>query len=104
MKKILLLVAFFATTLTFAANVENNNFANKNYTVEEKTSKNDVSEDETFGCSWTTVHQFKAQVRKPVLSMNEDYDVYIVETYTYTCTNCYQMGHSGSVTVTTTCV
>jgi hypothetical protein len=104
MKKILLIVAFFATTLTFATNVEKNDSQENNFVAEERISENNTSEDETFGCSWTTVHQFKAQVRKPVLSMNEDYDAYIVVTYTYTCTNCYQMGHSGSVTVTTTCV
>ncbi|MFY7935973.1 MAG: hypothetical protein ACOVOQ_01245 [Flavobacterium sp.] len=103
MKKILLLAAFFATTLTFAANVENDNFVNNNYTVEEKTSKNSVSEDETFGCSWTTVHSFTRTRVKQVISMNQDYDVYVVETYTYSCTNCYQLGSNGSVSVTTTC-
>ena len=103
MKKNLLLAAFFATTLTFATNVENDNFAIKNYTVEEKTSKNNVSEDETFGCAWITVHSFTRTTVKQVISMNQDYDVYLVETYNYTCTNCYQLGSNGSVSVTTTC-
>ena len=103
MKKILLLAAFFATTLTFATNVEKNDSQENNFAVEEKISKNDVSEDETFGCAWITVHSFTRTTVKQVISMNQDYDVYLVETYNYTCTNCYQLGSNGSVSVTTTC-
>ena len=103
MKKILLLVAFFATTLTFATNVEKNNSVNDYLTVDEKISETNVSEDETFGCAWITVHSFTRTNVKQVISMNQDYDVYLVETYNYTCTNCYQLGSNGSVSVTTTC-
>lgn len=103
MKKILLIVAFFATTLTFATNVEKNDSQENNFVAEEKISETNTSEDETFGCSWTTVHTFTRTRVKQVISMNQDYDVYVVETYTYSCTNCYQLGSNGSVSVTTTC-
>lgn len=103
MKKILLLVAFFVTTLTFATNVEKNNSANDYLTVDEKISETNVSEDETVGCAWTTVHTFTRTRVKQVISMDQDYDVYVVETYEYKCTNCYQIGSNGNVSVTTTC-
>lgn len=104
MKKILLLVAFFATTLTFATNVENDNFAKNDYTVEEKNSKNDVSKDETLGCSWTTITYFYRTYTRRVLTMYTDEVAYeTVTVLSNICTTCYQMGGSG-VTSSTTCI
>lgn len=102
-KNLLIATFFFATTLTFATNVENDNFAIKNYTVEEKTSKNNVSEDETIGCAWTTITYFYRTYTKKVLSMDVTQVVTeVVTEISSTCTTCYQMGPSG-VTSTTTC-
>jgi hypothetical protein len=104
MKKILLLVAFFATTLTFATDVEKNNSANDYLTVDEKISETNVSEDETVGCAWTTVTYFYRTYTRKVLSMDTTQVVTeVVTEISSICTTCYQMGHSG-VTSTTTCI
>jgi hypothetical protein len=103
MKKILLLVAFFATTLTFATNVEKNNSVNDYLTVDEKISETNVSEDETVGCAWTTVTFFYRTYTRKVLSMDTTQDAYeTVTVISSICTTCYQMGNSG-VTSTTNC-
>lgn len=103
MKKILLLVAFFATTLTFATNVEKNNSVNDYLTVDEKISETNVSEEETVGCAWTTITYFYRTYTKKVLSMDVTQVVTeVVTEISSICTTCYQMGPSG-VTSTTTC-
>ncbi|MEL1246657.1 hypothetical protein [Flavobacterium helocola] len=97
------MLAFFATTLTFATNVEKNDFQENNFVVEGKTSKNDVSEDETVGCAWTTVTFFYRTYTRKVLSMDTTQDAYeTVTVISSICTTCYQMGNSG-VTSTTNC-
>lgn len=104
MKKILLLVAFFATTLTFATNVEKNNSVNDYLTVDEKISETNISEDETLSCSWTTVSYFYRTYTRRVLSMYTDEVAYeTVTVLSNVCTACYQMGNSG-VTSSTTCI
>ncbi|TXI65294.1 MAG: hypothetical protein E6Q46_06345 [Flavobacterium sp.] len=104
MKKILLLVAFFATTLTFATNVEKKDSQENNFVIEEKISETNTSEDEVVSCAWTSTTYFYRTYTRRVLSMyTNEVAVETVTVISSICTTCYQMGNSG-VTSTTTCI
>lgn len=104
MKKILLLAALFATTLTFATNVEKNYSQESNFAVEEKILEKNTSEDEVVSCAWTSTTYFYRTYTRRVLSMYTDEVAYeTVTVISNICTTCYQMGSSG-VTATTTCI
>lgn len=96
MKKLMLCSALLLSGFAFANNAEKDNSSiNENSILEQRTSEEEVA------CAWSVTTTFYHTVTRNYFSMYGSGTETTIEV-DYTCTTCYQMGHSG-VTSSTTC-